>query len=1039
MIPVSKLIVTLMGRPQIVLDGEPVSLPFKQAEALLYYLLMEGSVSRAKIADIIWGDRGDEKKVKSSMRNAIYVLRKTFGHDFLQESQKSVIGINPEYEVDVDIKRVSGQPGENYTGEFLEEFYLKDNEYYNDWVMHTRQRLGRVGQEQLKQEMVRTFTQKQWEQCEEICQRLLKVDEFDESVYCCLMEIYRAREEYSKATSLYAQLKKLFDEELFQEPGREATMLMESIRDLRNQKVSELIAQKSLLERSFEPDDHVFFGRETEIDCVLDAMGRFEEGRPTQSLVAIGEAGIGKTSLLEQALLRWSKRDNVRCIGTRCYRAEEAYALKPWQPIFEQLIQHTDGRDQIFLEAVSNVFPFLRKSEGTPMDQDEIATVRYNNSERSIAHMLIQLAQKQKLVLFFDDLQWADNLTISLIQDVMTSGKNQNILFLFTCRTERNPYIDGFLENMAVSGLMKKIQLERFDYDQTIQLAETLLPEGLPSEELRQRFYRETEGSPFFIIETANSIKHNGSMTDITPNIRDSIYSRIMMLSPDCRNILNLLSVFFDGVTFDLLLELSNREDYELADILEVLIARQLIRELPFPDGIKFQFTHQKILEYVYGELSLTKKQILHNKVACCLEQKLKDNDSDLPMYSKLMYHFQRSRNQKKYLQYYIKYVYSYLNRSHEYYPIMVSCDSESYAEAPDVASADSESISHIIHDISELVERYMGEFDEGDCQGFLSDYYHMMGRYHIRKVQYEKGDDYIQRLIGLNKGRDSERCRTNMIKANRQLICIYIDRYEPENMKRIILESFELLKGMNKPEEEAIWMRLYGLCDIMTGELDSGEKYLEQAISIFEHSSEKERYLYNLAACYAWLGEAERHRMHYARAMEYYETAISICKDNYLISGSATFYTYAGQAALDGGDLEAAESYLTQAVRQFASVELMWGRGVANGYYGMLCVKQGRYPEAFEYLTRAEVCAAQLESDYEIGMIKRMFAQITFQMRTDEKLKSVFGGYLDKEVDNYIRHAEQALEGVYSPVDREYLRQLKQKNREDKLSPAKQ
>ena len=157
----SKLTVSLMGRPRILLDGATVSLPFKQAEALLYYLLMEGSVSRAKIADIIWGDRGDEKKVKSSMRNAIYVLRKAFGHDFLQESQKSIIGINPEYSVDVDVTRESGQPGETYTGEFLEEFYLKDNEYYNDWVMRTRQRLGQVGQEQLKQEMARTFDRKQ--------------------------------------------------------------------------------------------------------------------------------------------------------------------------------------------------------------------------------------------------------------------------------------------------------------------------------------------------------------------------------------------------------------------------------------------------------------------------------------------------------------------------------------------------------------------------------------------------------------------------------------------------------------------------------------------------------------------------------------------------------------------------------------------------------------------------------------------------------------------------------------------------------------
>lgn len=48
----------LLGRAQILLDGVRVSLPFKQAEALLYYLLVEGRTSRFKLADLIWGDRG---------------------------------------------------------------------------------------------------------------------------------------------------------------------------------------------------------------------------------------------------------------------------------------------------------------------------------------------------------------------------------------------------------------------------------------------------------------------------------------------------------------------------------------------------------------------------------------------------------------------------------------------------------------------------------------------------------------------------------------------------------------------------------------------------------------------------------------------------------------------------------------------------------------------------------------------------------------------------------------------------------------------
>ena len=73
---VDKLTGLLLGPPRVLLNDEVVNLPFKQAEALLYYLLVEHEVSRSKAADLIWGSHLDERKAKSNMRNAIYVLRR---------------------------------------------------------------------------------------------------------------------------------------------------------------------------------------------------------------------------------------------------------------------------------------------------------------------------------------------------------------------------------------------------------------------------------------------------------------------------------------------------------------------------------------------------------------------------------------------------------------------------------------------------------------------------------------------------------------------------------------------------------------------------------------------------------------------------------------------------------------------------------------------------------------------------------------------------------------------------------------------------
>ena len=100
-----KITAELLGSGRILLDGKQVNLPFKQAEALVYYLLVEKETFRPKLADIIWGDSADEHKVQSNMRNAIYVIRREFGRDFLVGASKNVIQINPEIRIDLDIDR----------------------------------------------------------------------------------------------------------------------------------------------------------------------------------------------------------------------------------------------------------------------------------------------------------------------------------------------------------------------------------------------------------------------------------------------------------------------------------------------------------------------------------------------------------------------------------------------------------------------------------------------------------------------------------------------------------------------------------------------------------------------------------------------------------------------------------------------------------------------------------------------------------------------------------------------------------------------
>ena len=1041
-----ELTVFLLGQGRFYADGKQVVLPFKQAEALLYYLLLEKSAFRPKIADIIWGDSQGEERIKSNMRNAIYVIRKAFGSDFLLRGQGNTIQINPAIKINRDIDQLERDDVrcfDFYAGDFLEDFSLKDNEYYNEWLLNTRQYFRHEYQKRLNMALQQFFAEGNYTDGEAICRRLIALDEFDESSYACLIEIYRRRGEYSSAITLFNQMEKLLAEELFLAPSRELADLIQVVKQERNEKVQQAIAQKRGIIQQGATVGKPFYGRTTEKGKVAEIVTCFIEGGHAKSVAVTGEAGIGKTCLF-QNILHETDDGSILLFQTCCYRAEEHYILKPWQTVFEQMNSAlckmgAETENSFFRTAVSHIFPFLYSNQFEPIDQDEITTEHYDSNQRAITYALIRLSKQKRLIFYFDDLQWADAMTISLLRDVLTSAQNDRILFLLSCRDERHQYVSSFLEDMRSAGFISEIKLKRFGFSDTIGLANMLLPEQFNSYELQRRLFRETEGNPFFIIETVNNIKFNGSVGDITPNMRDTIRLRTMLLPPEEKNILSLLSFFFDGATFDMLLALSNKEEYDLINILESLMGKQLIREVKMSDEVVFQFGHQKILEYVYGELSMTKRRILHERIAACFEKQLHNDGRDAPVYAKLMYHFDRAGNQRKYLKYHIEYVYCYLNLSHEYYPILGERPflTGQYDEL-NLPDTNKDAIFRLLNNIKGLVEKNLEEFSDEDGRGFLSDYYHMMGRYHIRKVEYVQGEPYIRRLIELNRGVNTEQCRNNMIKAYRQLICIYIDRYETDKMREVIDAAVEVLNENSKAEERAIWLRLSGLWAIMSGRIREGREYLHTAVSIFESSPEKQTYLFNLAASYAWLGEADRKSMNYVSAMQYYQQAINICTKNYLTGGIATFYTYAGQAAFDSGDMDEADYYLSQAVEQFNKVELMWGRGIAFAYYGLLHIVRGRDEEAISLFVKAEDYAHRLDSRYELGVINRIYAQLCRKVEKQPMHYSAIAEYLKEKTNVYYHRAKACLEEVFSPVDHMYLDQI-EKERKEKSNQEEQ
>ena len=1043
----TELKICLLGMPSILKDQLPVVFPYRQAEAVFYYLVIHKAVNRKTLAGLIWEDSCTEEKLNANLRNAFYIIRKTLGKDFIQKESGSIIRISPEYDLRLDTDQFlkASAPLSLYRGDFLDGFYLKNNTQFNSWVSNTRQMYKSLYLNRLQDSIRESYRSKDYTLCESLCKQQISINEFDETAYKYLMHIYSEKKQYAQALQIYNHLEELLTEELFETPGDELQKLAASIEEGWSKNLSHILEGKKALADSLEKS-RSFYGRKKEMGQIKSLLS---QPGSSQHVLVTGEAGIGKTRLINTVLDSLMPSRHFLLLATQCYYAEESYILKPWHKPVQTLIQYLSESDNpaaysYLIQSIWTLFPFTREHWNVTLDTDDISTYDYRSIQSIFINSCIHFSFSQPVIFYFDDLQWADSAALSLLRNFITSlsdYENPQITFLFTCRNDCSPEVQSFINGLVSQQKLTKISLHPFTFRETLEMAQTLYPEYVFTEDTKKEFFRATDGNPFFITEAVNNLRYNVSPTELTPKIRNILQQRIEPLPEECRKILDFISVFFDGISFRGLSLISRKDDFELVEILEYLLNQNLLKESKDQNNTFFSFTHQKILDYVYDEMSWTKKRVLHSKAGCYYETLLQNNSKDMALYPKLIYHFERSADHEKYLKYSVKYLYHYLNVTHEFFPVMEKnltlFNLNMKAETQEQLSDDLTDIERLLGKIESKVNSYSEAFlfdksGENSSLEIHSEFLHMIGRHYIRTCHYDRGLVYINKLKALNSSSSSASCMEKKIQANRQLICVYINRYEPEKMGEVIRDSFSLIDPKTQPEELAVWKRLDGLRCIMRGNLSDGRKNLIEAIKIFNHSQEKEKHLYNLAAAYSWIGESYRHLKRYTVALACYKKAISICSGNFLVSGIAIFYAYGGMAALESGDCSLAEKYLNSSLLHYERGNLMWGRSLPHSYKALLFIQKENFPEAFRYLQLALSYARKLESRYETGIVYRIYAQIKAYSLKNTKLQKLAAAELPHSFSFYCRTALSCFEGVYSPGDIEILNSLINENQKN-------
>src|SRR5262249_54123495 len=235
------------------------------------------------------------------------------------------------------------------------------------------------------------------------------------------------------------------------------------------------------------------------------------------------------------------------------------------------------------------------------------------------------------VVLFVDDLQWADGDTIEWLQYFARSATDTQCLVVGTIRAEEeqdNPPLGRLLRHLERDDLMTAIALGPLDRTATAQLAGEVAEHPLDEAALARAF-RETEGHPLFIVERGRMelAEPDRSAVDRAPKVQSVVAARLALLSEEARAAAEVAAAVGRDFRFDILAQASDLEEDPLVRALDELWRRHIVR---VQADERWDFSHDRIREVAYSGIGPARRRLIHRRIAQSMEILFADRLDDV-------------------------------------------------------------------------------------------------------------------------------------------------------------------------------------------------------------------------------------------------------------------------------------------------------------------------------------------------------------------------------------------------------------------------
>jgi tetratricopeptide (TPR) repeat protein len=361
-----------------------------------------------------------------------------------------------------------------------------------------------------------------------------------------------------------------------------------------------------------------------------------------------GEPGVGKTRLVRELQNEAHQRGCMTLTG-HCYEME---GTPPFMPFVEYMEEAARLVPQAFREAlgevageIATIVPSLRRLYP---DIPPAAAVPADQQRRLLFNAFLEFlrtaSDKSPAVTLFDDLHWADEPTLQLLQHLAPHVGTMRILLVGTYRDVELDVKKPFartLESLVRQRLARRLSLRRLAESDVEEMLGRVSGAAAPSSVVRVVF-QETEGNPFFVEEVYQHLAEEGRLfdgtgawrrelrsedLDVPESIRLVIGRRLERLGEEARRVLTAAAVIGRTFPLDLLRAIVEASEDSVLDTMEEAERAHVVTTHPGRE-VRYGFVHELIRTTLVNGLSLPRRQRLHLRIADAIES-LRANSID--------------------------------------------------------------------------------------------------------------------------------------------------------------------------------------------------------------------------------------------------------------------------------------------------------------------------------------------------------------------------------------------------------------------------